>query len=67
VEFEAETDGRVRLLVSDRELLAFKGALLEADEAIRDDTAFSARVGVDRTMARRLFDEVVEARRLAAR
>jgi hypothetical protein len=56
----------VRLLVSDRELLAFKGALLEADEAIREDTAFSARVGVKREVARRLFDEVVEARRLIA-
>jgi hypothetical protein len=65
VDFEAEPDGRVKLLVSDRELLALKGGLLEADEAIRDDTAFSARVGVSREVARRLFDEVVAARRLA--
>jgi hypothetical protein len=45
MEFTAEPDGRVRLLVTDRELLAFKGALMEADEAIHDDIAFSARVG----------------------
>lgn len=63
----AEPDGRVRLVVSDEELLAIKGALLEADEAIRDDMAFSARVGVPREKVRRLLDLVVEARRLATR
>jgi len=55
---------KVCLVVTDRELLALKGALLEANEGIRDDMAFSARVGVPREEVERLFDEVIAARRL---
>jgi hypothetical protein len=37
---------------------------MEANEAIRDDMAFSARVGVPRSEVEELFAEIVAARRL---
>jgi hypothetical protein len=66
VDYELARDGRVALMVDATELLALKSALMETDEAIRDDVAFSARVGVQRNEVRRLFDDVVAARRLLA-
>jgi hypothetical protein len=66
MDYDITDDGRVRLTVTDRELLGLKGALLEASEAIRDDMAFSARLGVTRDEADVLFDAVVAARRLLA-
>jgi hypothetical protein len=64
MEYAEHDRGRISLFVTERELIALKGALLEADEAIRDDMAFSARVGATRHEVRRLFDEVIAALRL---
>jgi hypothetical protein len=66
MEIYSEGPEQVRVVVNESELLALKGALLEADEAIPDDMAFSARVGVSRSEARELFSRVVEAMRLLA-
>jgi hypothetical protein len=38
-------DGTISLELTSRELQAIRGSLFEADEAITDDVAFSARVG----------------------
>lgn len=66
VDYTRRDPSTVLLAVTDQELLALKGALLEANEAIRDDMAFSARIGISREEAQRLFDQVIEARRLLA-
>jgi len=42
-----------------REIQLIRGCLLEADEAIRDDAAFSARVGASRVESVALFDAIV--------
>jgi hypothetical protein len=65
MDYKANDDGRVCLTVSDRELLALRGGLVEADEAILDDMSFSARVGIPREEVRSLLDQVIAARQLA--
>jgi homogentisate 1,2-dioxygenase len=56
-------DDHVQLVVTHGELQALRSALLESDEAISDDVAFSARLGVPRWMIRRLWIETVYAQR----
>lgn len=46
-----------------REVQLIRGSLLEADEAIRDDVAFSARVGATRAESVALFDAIVVLQR----
>lgn len=67
MDFRSDGSGRVILVANETELIAVKGALLEADEAIRDDTAFSARVGATRTAVRHLREQMVAALRMIPR
>jgi hypothetical protein len=67
MEYSLKDRDTVCLVVTDRELLALKGGLMEADEAIHDDMAFSARLGVPREEVEKPRTELVAARRLLFR
>ena len=64
MDFSKEESGKVTLRVSPEELELIRGSLLVASDAISDEVAYHARVGVPKASWRPLFEDVVHAQRL---